>query len=223
MCSTDSTICSECEHKWPNYCPIQGQYHCLQCGNTWDDETHYDIIRSISNEGWDFNYQFIRAIIHPKNEYKDKHPLAYAFGTEVEETGKHFCPYCDEYLTDEACDGFEDNLKVVLRREVIEPYMEKHCPRCEEPLEDTKLAHEISFSRDAVSETVLSSDEITKPETVEKTKYEPCGCLHERGEEEILWDIDKEKVEREVSFYGYDGKIFNESRPQNDFWDTDYK
>jgi hypothetical protein len=186
-------------------------------------ETHYDVIREVSNRGWDFNQQFIRAIIHPKNEYKDKHPLAYAFGAEVEETGKHFCPYCDEYLTDDACGGFEERVKGVLRREVIEPYMEKHCPKCEERLEDTKLAHEISFSREAVSEMNLDEHEITKPETIEKTKYEPCGCLHERGEEEILWDINKEKVRKEVELLSYDGPVFNESRPQNDFLDTDYK
>lgn len=186
-------------------------------------KTHYDIIREVSNESWDFNQQFIRAIFHPKNEYKDKHPLAYAFGAEVEETGKHFCPYCDEYLTNTACDSFGERVKDVLRREVIEPYMEKHCPKCEEPLEDTKLAHEISFSREAVSKMSVDDHDITKPKTVEKTKYEPCGCLHERGEEEILWDINKEKAEREVSLLSYNGPVFNESRPQNEFLDIESK
>lgn len=169
-------------------------------------ETHYDIIREVSNEGWDFKQNFIRALIHAKAEKKEKSALAYAFGAEVEETGKHFCPDCDQYLTEPACNDFEQVVRGTLRRE-IRPYLERHCPTCESKLEDMK------FIREVVSEPAFASSPSDLPEhkveAAEKIKYEPCGCLHENGEEKIRWDLEKGRVEQEANVFGYDGPVFN--------------
>jgi len=102
-------------------------------------ETHYDVIREVSNEGWNFKQTFIRALIHAKAEKKDKSPLAYAFGSEVEKTGKYFCPLCDSYLTNNACSGFESFVRDTLKREVIKPHMEKHCPKCEQKMDGHEM------------------------------------------------------------------------------------
>lgn len=171
------------------------------------NDTHYDVIEEVSNEGWNFNQIFLRELMHPRNEYVDKHPLAYALGAEVEETGKHFCSHCDKYFTDPACSRFEEILRQTLRREVIEPHMEKHCPECEEELEDTEMVNEVDMSRDAFK--AGEEMEITQPDINKKTRYNPCGCLFEVGEEEILWDLDKEKVREEVSLLNYNGRIFD--------------
>ena len=35
----DVTGCPTCCHQFPNFCSIQEEYHCLQCGDVWDMET----------------------------------------------------------------------------------------------------------------------------------------------------------------------------------------
>ena len=170
--------------------------------------THYDIIREISNEGWDFNQQFLRALLHCRAEKKDKHPIAYVLGADVEETGKYFCPDCDSYLTEPVCHNFESVVRNTLKREVIKPYMQKTCPDCYTSIE------EMDYVRERVGEPqVFSSiEEIEEPQMVEfedKRRYKPCGCLFEVGEEKIRWDIDKEKAENEIGLLRYDGPVFN--------------
>lgn len=170
-------------------------------------ETHYDIIKEVSNEGWNFKQTFIRALIHARAENKDKSPLAYALGAEVEKTGKHFCPLCDSYLTSSTCSEFEKFVRDRLKREVIEPYMERHCPKCETKLD----SRDIVEVADGEIEFKLESDADPKPQKIgfqEKRKYNPCGCLFDIGEEKILWDLDKEKVEEEVSVIRYNGSVF---------------
>jgi len=170
-------------------------------------ETHYDVIREISNEGWNFKQTFIRALIYPKPEKKDKSPLAYAFGAEVEKTGKYFCPLCDSYLTSTTCSEFESFVRDSLKGEVIIPHMEKHCPECETKIDNYEMVEVV----DDEIEFKLESDVDPKPQKItsqEKTRYNPCGCLFEIGEEEFLWDLDKEKVEEEVSVLRYDGSVF---------------
>lgn len=171
--------------------------------------THYDVMREVSNEGWDFNQQFIRAIIHAKAEKKDKPALAYAFGAEVEETGKYFCPDCDQYLTDPCCDGFEKVVRDTLKREVIRPYIERHCPDCETKIESRETIREIETTEAQFFSNEEDLEDSIPTQTTEKTRYNPCGCLHEIGGEQILWDLDKERVEKEVNVLRYDGPVFN--------------
>lgn len=174
-------------------------------------KTHYDVIRQVSNEAeeWNFNQRFLRALLYPKPEYEEKSAFYYALGGKPKKTGKYFCLDCDRYLTDEACKNFKDILKDALHREIIHPYMERHCPDCEEKLEDTSIVHKIEPLEEAKMNLDPSSDEIHQTGCEEKKRYEPCGCLFEIGEEKILWDINKEKAEEEVSLLRYDGPIFN--------------
>jgi hypothetical protein len=89
--------------------------------------------------------------------------------------------------------------------------MEKHCPDCEQKIEDMTVVQEAdpdSFGEAAFNPDI-DAEEAFKIAREEKRRYEPCGCLHQIGEEEILWDLNKEKVEEEVSFYGYNGDVFN--------------
>lgn len=181
--------------------------------------THYDVMRDVG-DGWDFRKEFIRALTIAKTEYKDKHPLAYAFGAELEPTGRYFCELCDGYLHEEACDGYEDWIRDLLKREVVDEFIQQTCPKCHTPIEEKMPAR-------VVEPTAVFADDPAEldpsmPDEELKTKYEPCGCLHDRGDEMIRWDLDKQAVQEaadtgRLGLRRFEGRVFKRNDGQTEF------
>lgn len=178
-------------------------------------DTHYDVLEDIASEEWDFRREFIRAAVGAdKAEQVDKHPFAYAMGAQVEYTGNYFCNFCDRYLKKRVCDTYKQHARDRFRERVLLEYMEPHCPECEEPIEDTRQAEVFEPEASPVSESGrFDPTEIEEfsHSTKKATEYQPCGCHREVGEEEILWDLDKEQLDhdsRHGIFWGYNGPAF---------------
>lgn len=176
-----------------------------------ETETHYDVVDELANEGWDFHPRFIRELVGVRDEYGEMTLLHILSGKLPEKTGKQICTYCDRYLSDPACDGYEDRIRDWLRHDVLEPYMHATCPKCHTPIEEVENARVVESSGfDASLDPSSSSAEIVEFE--EKTIYKPCECLFEVGEEKFRWDLDKNAL-REDAIAGevvpfYEGPVF---------------
>lgn len=156
-------------------------------------ETHYDVMRTVG-EGWDFRQDFIRALMIARPERKEMTFFHMLAGKMPDKTGNYFCPVCDRLLHEETCQGFEDHVWRLLKREIVDEYIHPHCPDCETQIEDQEPIQEID--PDGVG--LIGEEEDIQPVKIDserKTRYNPCGCLHEPGEEKILWDIDKEEIQ----------------------------
>lgn len=171
-------------------------------------ESHYDVIRQVS-DGWEFRKEFIRALTVCRTEYKDKHPMAYAFGAELEPTGKYFCELCDGYLHDTACDGYEDWISGIIKRDVVNEYVQKTCPDCHCEINEMQKAEVVLSTPEFSTEPSIDGD----IETSLKTQFLPCECLHDVGEEKIRWDLDKESLQADVDNgqFRFSGRVFREA------------
>lgn len=172
-------------------------------------KTHYDVMQDVG-EGWDFKQDFIQTLTNARTEYKNKHAIAYAFGAEVEPTGRYFCELCDGYLHEEACERYEDWIRDILKREVVDEYIQKTCPECHTPIEEMRYVKEV-VSEPIISTDVTDMSELSMVEVEEKRQYLPCEHMFEIGEEKIRWDLDNKQLQRDVAegkFFRYDGRVF---------------
>lgn len=182
--------------------------------------THYDVMRDVG-EDWNFRKEFIRALTiaeAERREYTFFHMMA---GKMPEKTGRYFCELCDGYLHEEACSDYEEWIRDIFKRDIIDPFIQQTCPECHTPIEEKQLTRVVEgevgfFDTGEDPEPVMAEIEM-------KTKYDPCGCLHERGEEKIRWDIDKQAI-RNAADRGelgtritFDGRVFKREDGLTDF------
>lgn len=166
-----------------------------------DTRTHNDVVDEI-RDGFGFTREFVAALTHPRTEWKEKSPLAYAFGAELEPTGRDLCPECGEPFHHDVCAPFEEEVRRVLKRTIGE-YIQQTCPECHTPISNKQPVEMVESTPFVLDVSKLPTE---PPETQTKTKYEPCGCLHDIGEEMIRWDVDRERLRNE---HWFDGRIFD--------------
>lgn len=180
-----------------------------------ENRTHYDVADELAGEGWNFHPRFIRELVGVRDEYGEMTLLHIISGKPPEKTGRQICTYCDGYLNDLACDGYEDRIRDWLHHDVLESYMHATCPECHTPIEETGRARVVeSLGADPSPDPSSMPSEM--PETKEKTIYKPCECLFEPGEEKIRWDLDKDTLREDVAAGGvvpfYEGPVFKDGR-----------
>lgn len=179
--------------------------------------THQSILRELA-DGWELSYPFVRAVVPTHREREDLSLLEALAGKIPDKVGPHRCDYCDEPLHALACDDYRERVGEWFRREVIEPYLQPTCPRCETPIEEFRRVNVVEPMGDAAVE--LSTDsksttEVTDVNTEVKEQYQPCGHRFDPDRATIRGDIDRTAL-RDAVDNGqiaplYDGPVIDPS------------